>query len=487
MESPVLPGSRAGSAGPTASGSDSSTIVTVQPTTPHREGSSNGVAIPDAVATSLPSGPGASEPATGASTPTRQARRGHTRQRSLSCSDSIVFDAEGKAPLFVGRAPHEGRSSGGHSYTPAKPVLPRSDSAASGLGGVDRTSSAAGDLITVTRAASLTDGNTSDVASEKEGEEGAEQAFRDSEAIMQERAQISAIFHQLTCYDMIPDSGKIVVLDTKLKVKKAFAALVHHGIRAAVLWDSSSQQYVGMITVSDFINILRKYYVSPLVKIEELEDHQIQTWRDITAADKTRPLTLVCIDPNASLYDAVRTLRSSRVHRLPVIDNRTGNALYIATLSKILRYARLAMPWDMCPKLMAATIKELEIGSMKNVAAVSEDTPLISVLNIFSERRISALPVISSEGTVLDIYVKTDAIMLARDRTYNNLDVAVSEALKARQTHFDGVRTCLLSDSLGDVLDRMVENDLHRLIIVDQHKRLLGVLSLSDILSLFIA
>jgi hypothetical protein len=61
---------------------------------------------------------------------------------------------------------------------------------------------------------------------------------------MEERRRISAVFEQLTCYDMMPVSGKIVVLDTHLKVKKAFAALVHHGIRAAVLWDSSSQQYV---------------------------------------------------------------------------------------------------------------------------------------------------------------------------------------------------------------------------------------------------
>lgn len=130
-----------------------------------------------------------------------------------------------------------------------------------------------------------------------------------------------------------------------LCVGQAFAALVHHGIRAAVLWDSSSQQYVGMITVSDFINILRKYYVSPLVQIEELEDHEIQTWRDITAEDGSRPSTLVCIDPNASLYDAVRTIQKWRVHRLPVIDIRTGNALAIATPSKILRYARQVNPW----------------------------------------------------------------------------------------------------------------------------------------------
>ena len=83
--------------------------------------------------------------------------------------------------------------------------------------------------------------------------------------------------------------------DIWLQVKKAFMALVQNDIRAAPLWDSSQQQFVGMLTVSgcyylcvlrrtvihlpDFINILRQFYTSPLVKMDELEEQRIQTWR----------------------------------------------------------------------------------------------------------------------------------------------------------------------------------------------------------------
>ena len=35
-----------------------------------------------------------------------------------------------------------------------------------------------------------------------------------------------------------------------LKVKKAFMALVQNDIRAAPLWDSNTQQFVGMLTVT---------------------------------------------------------------------------------------------------------------------------------------------------------------------------------------------------------------------------------------------
>ena len=50
-------------------------------------------------------------------------------------------------------------------------------------------------------------------------------------------------------------------------MKKAFFALVANGIRAAPLWDSSNQAFVGMLTITDFINILRHHYKSPIVSL----------------------------------------------------------------------------------------------------------------------------------------------------------------------------------------------------------------------------
>lgn len=84
-----------------------------------------------------------------------------------------------------------------------------------------------------------------------------------------------------------------------LQVKKAFFALVTNGVRAAPLWDSKKQSFVGrqnfleqyywhlvlgrersfeqcwgilswllgMLTITDFINILHRYYKSALVRL----------------------------------------------------------------------------------------------------------------------------------------------------------------------------------------------------------------------------
>lgn len=52
--------------------------------------------------------------------------------------------------------------------------------------------------------------------------------------------------------------------------------------------------------------------------------------------DQVHPL--VSISPDASLYEAIKTLIQNRIHRLPVIDPDTGNVLYILTHKRILRF-----------------------------------------------------------------------------------------------------------------------------------------------------
>jgi hypothetical protein len=75
----------------------------------------------------------------------------------------------------------------------------------------------------------------------------------------------SYFMQQKFCYDIMPKSAKVVVFDTQLLVKKAFFALIYNGVRAAALWNSKTQKFIGMLTITDFILILQKYYKQPNV------------------------------------------------------------------------------------------------------------------------------------------------------------------------------------------------------------------------------
>ncbi|XP_029380157.1 5'-AMP-activated protein kinase subunit gamma-1-like isoform X2 [Echeneis naucrates] len=282
------------------------------------------------------------------------------------------------------------------------------------------------------------------------------------------------------CYDIVPTSSKLVVFDTALQVKKAFFALVANGVRAAPLWDTEKQSFVGMLTITDFIIILHRYYKSPLVQIYELEEHKLETWREVYLQATFKPL--VNISPDASLFDAVYTLIKNKIHRLPVIDPVTGNALYILTHKRILKFLQLFMCEMPKPAFMKQTLGELGIGTYHDIAFIHPDTPIIKALNIFVERRVSALPVVDDSGKVVDIYSKFDVINLAAEKAYNNLDITVTRALKHRSQYFEGVVKCHKMETMETIVDRIVKAEVHRLVVVDERSSIEGIVSLSDIL-----
>ncbi|XP_076360680.1 5'-AMP-activated protein kinase subunit gamma-1-like isoform X5 [Tachypleus tridentatus] len=259
-------------------------------------------------------------------------------------------------------------------------------------------------------------------------------------------------FQHFHCYDIIPISGKLVVFDTQLLELE----LLHCGIA---------------------LNI------NLLVRMEELEEHKLETWRNVL---KTKIKPLYSIGPEASLYEAIKMLINKKVHRLPVIDPLTGNVLYVLTHKRILKFLFLYMAELPSPSYLSKSLKNLKIGTYENIATIKESTPVIMALNNFVERRVSALPIVNDKAKVVDIYTKFDVIYLAAERTYDNLDITVKKALQYRSECFEGVLTCKVEDKLKDVLEKMVDSEVHRLVIVDHEDHVVGIISLSDILKFLV-
>ncbi|XP_076849934.1 5'-AMP-activated protein kinase subunit gamma-3b isoform X5 [Brachyhypopomus gauderio] len=282
------------------------------------------------------------------------------------------------------------------------------------------------------------------------------------------------------CYDAIPTSSKLVIFDTTLQVKKAFFALVANGVRAAPLWDNKQQCFVGMLTITDFINILHRYYKSPMVQIYELEEHKIETWRAVYLQYSLT--SLISITPESSLFDAIYSLLKNKIHRLPVIDPESGNVLHILTHKRILKFLHIFGSLIPKPRFLQKRIEEAEIGTFESVATVQETATVYDALSIFVERRVSALPVVNKQGKVVALYSRFDVINLAAQKNYNNLNMTMREAVEGRSCCIEGVLKCYPHETLETIINRIAEAEVHRLVLVDREDIVRGIISLSDLL-----
>ena len=72
--------------------------------------------------------------------------------------------------------------------------------------------------------------------------------------------------------------------------------------------------------------------------MQELAEHMISTWRQ-ELSSHYRPF--ISISPEDSVCTAVRKLKQTKVHRLPVIDPVSGNAVFIITHKRILKFMHI--------------------------------------------------------------------------------------------------------------------------------------------------
>lgn len=292
-----------------------------------------------------------------------------------------------------------------------------------------------------------------------------------------------------SCYDLVPDSSKLVVFDTSLNVQKAFYALIYNGVRAGILWDCVEQCYTGMFTITDFIKIIcNEYDISgpDFDRFQHLETQDIATWRSQYNNIDCDFNEFKYVRPEDSLKQAVETLLLKRVHRLPVIDQVSGNPLHIITHKRILKFLHINLYHLPSPAFMGQLIRDIPIGTYGDVCTIRSDQSIITGLRMFLEKRVSALPVVDASGVLEDIYSKFDVIHLAVTRTYHLLDRNISEALEERPEKLGQVITCSKHDTLQNVIDLFNTHEVHRLVVVDAHRRVEGIVSLSDILAFFI-
>lgn len=289
-------------------------------------------------------------------------------------------------------------------------------------------------------------------------------------------------------YDLIKNSSKVVVFDVKIPINLAFFALVEHDIKSVPIWDADLGRFVGMFTATDFVNILRHFYIrgSPM---NELAEHSIASWRAIPRSVTQSPVRdgMISIHPEATLLEACKMLREHRLHRLPVLDPAQNSVLAVVTHSGILEF--LVSTFREQRRLFDQPIFDLGVGVYSNLITVPEEMPLIRVLHTLIERRVSAVPIVDSSGVVVNIYCVSNVTELVKDRSLSQLDMPVGEILRIQAAEGnvgEGLHLCYKTDTLHMIFERFAAVKAHRLVCVDEYSRCVGIVSLSDLFNYFL-
>lgn len=319
---------------------------------------------------------------------------------------------------------------------------------------------------------------------------------------------IRSFLKATTSYDAFPVSFRLIVLDTKLSVKKALQCLLVNGVVSAPLWNSDTSRFAGMLTVLDIIHLIQYYYRTATYDYAEMdvETFQLESLREIEKKLGVAQPPTIYESPSSTLYDCAKLLIQSHARRLPLLDydTETGHEVIVSVLTQYRLLKFISINCNKELQRLHLPLRKLRIGTYVSlptspdaprtyepIATAGLSSPVFDVVHMFSERSISAVPILDEDGVVLNLYETVDVITLVRTGVYQSLDLTISEALNQRSADFPGVVICTASDSLGTLLQLIKKRRVHRLVVVEGEEeekrggkrgRLMGIITLSDVL-----
>ncbi|KAA8568025.1 hypothetical protein EYC84_008448 [Monilinia fructicola] len=267
-----------------------------------------------------------------------------------------------------------------------------------------------------------------------------------------------------TSYDVLPLSFRLIILNTDLLVKKSLTILLQNGIVSAPLWDSHTSTFAGLLTTSDYINVIQYYWQNPEA-LNQIDQFKLSSLRDIEKAIGVLPLETISVHPARPLYDACRQMLQTRARRIPLVDvdDETGKEMVVSVITqyRILKFISVNVDET---EFLKKSVSEIGLGTYGDLQTANMDTPVIDVIHMMVKHSISSVPIVDTDSRVLNLFEAVDVITIIKGGVYDGLTLTVGEALANRAEDFAGIYT------------------VHRLVVIDEEQHLKGVISLSDIL-----
>ena len=257
---------------------------------------------------------------------------------------------------------------------------------------------------------------------------------------------------------------------------------------AAPLWDPALCQFVGLLSVTDFIDVLMRYRQTRM-------DVSTLATRSIADTLASSQKTFESADTSTSLKQACLMLHRNGLDFLPIVFPEDMRVLATVTYSNILEH--VVTHFREQRRLFDDSIYDLQIGTYnENLITIGPDRLLADALELLHQHKLSALPVVDANGKIISVYCRSDiTFFLANtggtdaEDAIANLDLTLADIIAQQRPDMvtsDALHTCSKGHTLQSIFECFAQLRFNRLYVVDEQDICVGVVSARDLVAYFL-
>mmetsp|Transcript_96433 Transcript_96433/g.141028 ORF Transcript_96433/g.141028 Transcript_96433/m.141028 type:complete len:331 (-) Transcript_96433:37-1029(-) len=302
------------------------------------------------------------------------------------------------------------------------------------------------------------------------------------------RDNIFEFFRNHTAYDMLPESGKVILMDSSISAYSAYSLMAANEQQSVPVWDSRSDRYCGTLTTTDLVQLIllcaeSKEHESCVQGMRDMDlDHFISNYSRPPWGEQQASLE---VRPDDDLMSVLRTLIRSNCRVLPVVERESVsvpiiNQTIVGQVTYLLLFRFLYYHQEHDLGTLEGTLGDVGIGTLgaQKIVTVHASETVRKALRLMHEHEISGIPVLNDEGLLMDMYCDADVLQLPD----LDLDLNVGLALEQARSRSSGPRYCCqIDDPLSKVVACFSTAKTARLACVNKQGVVEGVVTLTDL------
>ncbi|CAG8459103.1 7341_t:CDS:2 [Ambispora gerdemannii] len=294
---------------------------------------------------------------------------------------------------------------------------------------------------------------------------------------------------EVTPLELKGDAKKSTLIAARpvITVREALKMLATHNITSLPIYSHTSNKIVNIVNLSDILNYIIKEAVAdekhPIAMNSEKVINLDNTIEAVMTLDVDRESYRIYVsDAHEGLKKTLEAF-SKGIHHSLVIDYTEKTPPYILTQTDIVRYIH-SHPESVPGISFDASLQSLGLGLRDHeVVAGYVNESALNVYRRMAEKNLMGIPILDSDDNLI-LSLSVSDLRGMNYQSIDNLILPVREFLTTipnNENVFHPI-TATRQSTLREVLDLIVKNHIHRIWIVDESRKILDVLTLSDII-----
>ena len=290
--------------------------------------------------------------------------------------------------------------------------------------------------------------------------------------------------------------NKIVEVQAHDVVAGAFQTLISARILSAPVYDTYTESYVGVIDFVDLVHLAVESLssVSSRVSLDHLMHHSAFTHRVFQLANSDSLSPFVAVKLGSSIVKVMQGLAMDKLHRICITDP-AGRVKGIISQSWMVKWLH-SNAQRFLGDSVDAPISSFGLDAPKTIVTIRDSQLAIEAFSTMIDACVSAVGIVDSHNvlksviSVRDIKAvrpsSSDPDLFHFDALYTNVMEFVTASRAMNDTETVPILSCHPDTPLSTVLGRVVAARMHRIFVVDANHHPISVISLSDLISLFL-